>query len=346
MEGMKETPRFTIVIPVIHSTEDLDLCLASLEGLDYPKDAFRIALVDCGVVPGLAAFLSGRRPVRTLDLHMFSLPAGDRKARDLPFSEDRINEARNAAMESFPAPYYVFTEDDCSFTADWLHKIDASLNDSTGMLGGPDILPDHMDRFTHVVDAILNSRMGTAGLRDGGKKSSRQYYPHKENMVVPSAVLNVVGNFPEKNYFGGEMEMMDRIHKAGYRIEYMKDNPVFHRRTATLRNFLILTGYRAFEKVALLGDGNPFLKTLKYLVPAAAAFFIVLVALIPFVPFAGTLLFIVGFFYLALLTFTSVRWAVQKKSGAVGLGVFLVMPLYHLSIAAGVLYGTLRKAAT
>lgn len=346
MKNANDVPRFTIIVPVAHSPEDVDRCVTSMQKLDYPPDRFRVVLAECGIAPGLSHHLENLPPFDPLELHAFALPPAEGKPMGPHMNEYRVNEARNRAIERFPAEFFAFTEDDCVVPADWLRKIDGALNDGTGMLGGPDVLPENMSRFNQVVDAVLNSFLGTAGMRGGGKVPPEQYYPHKENMVVPSGILDRVGTFPEENFFGGEMEMADRIRRAGYGVDYMEDNPVVHRRVTTLKNFLLLTAVRASEKIRLMGKDNPFLKTLRRLAPGAAALLLMLAALSFFVPSARAVLAGLCVVYFGLLAIPAVAWAVRKRSPAVGLGVLFVMPLYHGSILLGVLAGIVRGKST
>ena len=57
MKDKGKTPQFTIVLSVEHSEKDLGLCLDSLANLDYRKDEYRIAAVECGAVPEIGRFL-------------------------------------------------------------------------------------------------------------------------------------------------------------------------------------------------------------------------------------------------------------------------------------------------
>lgn len=343
---MEKIPRFTVIVNVVHSQKDLDICLSSLKNLDYPKDEYRVAVVECGAASGLDRFLSDKGYFDIFDLHLFTQPPKIGKSRSPLDKFIRINEARNKAIKSLPAEYYVFTEDDCTFTPAWLKKIDTHLDRRPGMLGGPDILPGNMDPFTRIVDVILNSWMGSGGMRAGEKGPSKRYVPHKENMIIPSSVLKVVGLFPENNVFGGEMEMADRIQKAGFDVAYMDDNPVFHRRISSLRIFIGMTRYRASEKTALLGGRIPLLRTLRYVIPGTVAFLAALLLMAPFFPWARVFLALITLVYLGELTVISLRGAVREKSVLVGLGVFMIMPLYHVSIIAGVLSGMLKKRIT
>ena len=345
MKDKGKTPRFTIVLSVEHSEKDLGLCLDSLANLDYRKDEYRIAAVECGAVPEIGRFLKDNGPFGVLDIQVFSLPPKTLESKKVPAHLARVNEGRNKAIESLPAEYYVFTETDCTFPSDWLRKIDAHLDDRPGILGGPDVLPDKMDTITNVIDVILNSPVGTGGIRPGEKGTSKQYFPHKENMVIPAAVLQSVGKFPENNIFGAEMEMTNRILEAGYTVKYMDDNPVYHRRITSLRNFLGITSYRASEKIALLGKRISLLRVLRYLVPGVAAFLLILAILAPFFSWSRLFLGLLALFYGGIITWVSLRGALQKKSVLVGLGVFFILPLFHWNIATGVLSGILKKKA-
>jgi GT2 family glycosyltransferase len=210
-------PIFTIIIPVTHSTEDLMRCLNSLEKIEYPADSFLVALIDCGVINDLEEFFRKSLVNYGIKIETFRLP-------DMPpgglsrFKDARINEARNYAIRRAPGVIYVFTEDDCMFAPDWLHKFEASLSEETGALGGPDILPEGMEAFPRAIDCILNSYLGTAGLRRGDAAAANKYYPRKCNMLIPAKVLAMAGDFPEDIFMAGEMYAAGRIRDAGFRI--------------------------------------------------------------------------------------------------------------------------------
>ncbi len=61
--------------------------------------------------------------------------------------ESRLNEAPNYAIQKVSGQCYIFTVDDCTFEPDWLHKIECTVTDEGGALGGPDILPEGMGWF-------------------------------------------------------------------------------------------------------------------------------------------------------------------------------------------------------
>lgn len=141
---MKPIPKFCIVVPVNHNIGYFRLCLESLERLDYPRDRFKVVTVDCGQVPGLAEFARHELSTFNVPLLHVTLPPGP-PSEYAWMHEHRMNEARNAAVAACPAEFHIFTEDDTSFHPGWLHQTELWIDDRTGALGGPDVLPDDMD---------------------------------------------------------------------------------------------------------------------------------------------------------------------------------------------------------
>jgi GT2 family glycosyltransferase len=346
MDFVQETtssiPSFTIIIPVIHSIEDLERCLSSLDNLDYPKERFHVVLVDCHVLYGLKQFCTENLHKYGFSVSMLSIP----EKPDIEPSrhvESRLNEARNYAIQNVSGKSYVFTVDDCTFEPDWLHKIECALNDKVGALGGPDIFPEGMGWFLTALDCVLNSYIGTAGMRRGNGYRSNQYYPRKENMAISARVLNHVGNFPKEKIYSGDMEMANTIREAGFQIKFLPDNPVRHRRVTSFSKFLQNTVYVAFEKVQFLREQNAFIKSLHFLV-LIASIGSILIGLFSLVSnYACVLLVILAGVYLVALVSTAVLSAFRVRNILVGLGVFMLLPAYHASLTYGIIKGTITK---
>ena len=333
---------FIIIIPAFHSVEDLERCLSSLDELEYPKEDFHVVLVDCHVVNGLKQLLTETLPKYRFGASVLCLPDSPTIKPDW-LIESRLNEARNYAIQRVPGRCYVFTEDDCTFEPDWLHKIETALTNEVGAIGGPDILPDGMAWFPRVIDCVLNSFLGTGGMRQGNGRGASQYYPRKENMAIPAWVLDRVGTFSNGKPVAGEMEMASRIRAAGLQIRFLPGNPVWHRRVTTFRNFLRLTAYTASEKVRLMREQNTFIQGPHFLALLAtiAGTLIGLFSLVSshvrlgLVALAST--------YLVALLSTAVSSAVRTRSALVGLGVLLIMPAHHLSLMFGITKGAMTQ---
>lgn len=339
---LESVSAFTIIIPVIHSLEDLKRCLNSLNNLDYPSKHFHVVLVDCGVVPGLKQFFDENLP--EFGFQVSTLYLTEQAKGELNwFIESRLNEARNYAMQMVPGRCYVFTEDDCMLEPDWLKKLEATLTDEVGAIGGPDILPEGMGWFPRALDFVLNSYMGTAGMRRGKDHKAALYHPRKENMAIPAWVLDRVGKFSEGILFGGEMEIARRIRDSGLKIVYLPDNPVWHRRVTSFFNFVRVTAYMASEKVRLMREQHTFFRSLHFfvLLVAIAGTLIGLSALVS--SYAIILFFVLVGIYLAALIATAATSAFRARSVCVGIGVVLLMPAHHLSLMLGIIKGVITR---
>jgi len=336
---------FTIIIPVIHSLEDAEKCIASLDNIDYPKDCFQVVLVDCHVLSGVQNFFKEKIHKYGFNLNVLSLPEHPEAPKSW-LIESRINEARNYAVQKIPGECYVFTEDDCAFEPDWLYKIESALTKEVGAIGGPDLLPEGMDWFPQALDCLLNSYLGTAGMRRGDGRQKDQYYPRKENMAIPSRILDRVGNFPEEMPIGGKLEMARRIVDAGFEIRFLADNPVWHRRVTTFRNFVRLTSYMASMKVKLMRRQQKFTRSLHFYVFMAtiASIIIGLFSLIN--NNARILLVVMIGIYLVSLIINVFLSAIRTRSLSVGMGVLLLIPAHHISLIVGIIKGVFTRIKT
>jgi GT2 family glycosyltransferase len=341
-QDIRPVPLFVIIIPVAHSIRDLRRCLASLATLDYRKDRFQVVLVDCRVVDGMEDFLHKGLSGYGVRVSALSLPVGPSGGKDW-FIERRINEARNYAMQKVQGVCYVFTEDDCTFEPDWLQKFEHALSDEVGILGGPDILPQGMGLFPRALDCVLNSYLGTAGMRRGDGNRAKDYYPRKENMALPAAVVARVGAFPEEITIGGEMDIARRIRDADFTVRYLPDNPVWHWRKTTLLNFIRLSAYTAFQKVKLLRRHRSFVMSAHFFVLMATLAVVLLGVASLVAGHARPLIEVLSGIYLSALLLTAASSVMRTRSVVIGLAVFLMLPLHHLSLVSGIVSGAVVK---
>lgn len=335
---MSDQARYGIVIPVNHSVEDLRLCLESLRAVDYPRDRIRVVTVDCRHVPGLEEFAAGELPGFGLPVTHLVLPPRAPCALDWT-QECRMNEARNAAVAACPAEIYVFVEDDTSFHADWLRKTDRWIDERTGALGGPDVLPPGLGSLAEALDVVLNSPLGSPGR--GRKIPESEYCPRKDHLVIPARVLGAIGPFPEELLFSGEAEMARRIRAGGWDIRCMKDNPIWHRRVTTFPRFLQRNVHIAREKTRRLRAARCFGASahalVLYAAVGAAALAVASAAWRP-----ARVLFLAGLAAYALVVLAmGVRAMVLKHSVRAAVWVGALLPCHHASVTFGVISGLL-----
>ena len=333
---MHPTLTFCVVVPVNHNIGYFRLCLDSLERLDYPRDRFKVVTVDCGQVPDLDRFARAELPNYKMPLLHLTLPPAAPSGWSW-MHEHRMNEARNAAVAACPAEFYIFTEDDTSFHPDWLQKTGRWINDRTGALGGPDVLPNDMGALAEALDELLNSPLGSPGrskrIRD------EDYCPRKDYLVMPAKVLAAIGPFPENMLFGAEIDICRRIRAGGWDVKFMADNPIWHRRVTTIGTFLRRNVHIAREKTGLLRRQGRFWKSAHALVLYAT---IAAVAMGLLACFSRTLagLWLLGVFaYILIALALAVRTFRHKRHLGAAATVIGLLPCHHASVACGIVLG-------
>jgi GT2 family glycosyltransferase len=331
-------PKFSVIIPACHRMEFMELCLESLERLEYPRDGFRIAVIDCGVIDGLTPYLEHYREGTGLDLYF-------QRLTDLPTTSSvdpavaRIGEARNLGMRLAPAEYFIFSEDDCSFEPNWLSCIESRLEDDTGMLGGTDVLPSGMGVFAEALDCLLNSKLGSPGGRRGDGASPDSYAPIKDFIVARSRVIDIIGGFPEDVPYGAERIMAQRVRQAGYAVVFTDACPIWHRRVTTLGRFVQNNVMIACRKVRQFRAEGRFHRTAHFGLLIAVGLGALAVALAPFDPLFALIAGVGLGLYVLVDLLMGLRAVLLKRSMAVGLVHLALMPVHHTSVVLGVLQG-------
>ena len=333
---MNPIVKFCVVVPVNHNIGYFRMCLESLERMDYPQEQFKVVTVDCGQVSGLDEFARIELPKLRIPLLHLVLPPGPPSELSW-MHEHRMNEARNAAVTACPAEFYIFTEDDTSFHPDWLHKTERWIDDRTGALGGPDILPDDMGPLAEALDELLNSPLGSPGR--GKQIRDENFCPRKDYLVIPAKVLAAIGPFPEDLLFGAEIEICRRVRADGWDVRYMADNPIWHRRVTTVGTFLKRNVSIAREKVQLLRRQGRFWKSAHALVLYATVAAVTISVLAFFSrAFAG--LWLLGIAAYVLIAFAlALRTLIRKRHAGSAATVIGLLPCHHASVACGVLLG-------
>lgn len=229
--------RYSIILPVCHGGRFLKEALKSLGGMDYPPELFEVLVAgntgdpEPREITSTATSSSGVA-VRYLESGTRSRPA-----------------MLNLAIAEAKGSVLVFADDDCVFFSDWLRKMDSVLErkPGIGILGGQDVHAENDSPFNLALDYILNSFIGTGGLRKGTGRSVGKYYPKLWNMAIPRGVAEQVALtqadgvpkiFDEALAVHEDVELADRIERAGWRIVYAPEVRVRHSRDTTLLSFI------------------------------------------------------------------------------------------------------------
>ncbi len=299
-------PKISVIIPTRNRPQLLERCLEALAQTDYPADKKEVIVV------------SDNDPES-------SGPAA----------------RRNQGIKQAQGEILAFTDDDCRVGTNWLKNVAAAFDSpQIGAIGGPDYSTENDQLLTRCIDYSFNSLLGTGGIRKGQGVRLAKYYPRSFNMAVSRPALDKAGGYFREGLFPGEdIELSYRIKQAGFKLAYLADNGVYHKRRTTNREFWRQIYQRGRSRI-ILGRIHPGLLEITHLLPLVALLGGILLLLLSFPLFIVLLLA-----YALLLSFTALRAAAKIRD----LRCLYLIPgliiIQHLGYAWGLLSGILNRSA-
>ena len=216
-----ELPLVSIVIPVKDRAEELSRCLASLAGLDYPREKIETIVVDDGSSDDSAAV--ARR------FGALVVPSGGTGRGPAA--------ARNRGATAASGEILAFIDSDCSASQQWLAELVPAFSDpKTAAVGG---LVDGMCSASAVdrYEAVMSSLSLGSRERFGNKGNDTFYLPSCNLLVRRAAFLDVSG-FQDSMHVGEDVDLTWRLRDQGWTIAYLPVGRVLHEHRSTLRSFM------------------------------------------------------------------------------------------------------------
>jgi mycofactocin glycosyltransferase len=192
-------PDLEVVVPAYGRPDALDRCLTALDSGD------RVLVVDDGSADARAvAAVAGGHGARLHRLGRNGGPAA----------------ARNAGLRVVTAPVVAFVDSDCVVGAGLLDDLARRLGDPLVAAVAPRVRP------AQAGDAVLARLADVASPLDLGDRPGT-VRPHGSPSYVPAAVLVVragalrgVGGFDESLRYGEDVDLVWRLHDAGFAVRY------------------------------------------------------------------------------------------------------------------------------
>jgi GT2 family glycosyltransferase len=234
---MEQPITFSIILPVWHAGDALREALHSLRYLDFPPE--RVEVIVAGVHDDISSQTSVQEIATKVAFPIRFVEGPERHRAKL----------LNIACRSAQGNVLVFADDDCAFRSDWLASLQQVFDRETelGIVGGVDELESDGSAFSLALDYVLQSFIGTGGIRRQTPLNVGKYYPRLWNMAVPRAVAwNValchvgepVQMFNEALLVHEDVDLSNRIAHIGKRIVFAPKVRVGHRRDTTFWRFL------------------------------------------------------------------------------------------------------------
>jgi len=281
----------SIIIPVYNRPDDLRELLESLY-FQTDKD-FEVIVVDDGSSVTSETVVKNIQPF--LDVKYY-------------YKENSgASLTRNYGYEKATGNYAIFLDSDCILYKDYIQNVRLRLtNNYVDAFGGSDTAESPqrtyggintikpIERITAKQKAInyaMTSLLTTGGIRRG-VKTLDNWYPRSFNMGYSREVFNATGGFTgtiRPNDPDLDIDMSIRIKKLGFKIGYIKEAAVYHKRRSTFRQFskqVYRFGKARMTLYRLHPDSLKFVYLLPLLFTLALLFGIAFNFMTPFILFA------------------------------------------------------------
>jgi len=208
-------------------------------------------------------------------------------------------------------------------------------------VGGVDRAITNDSPFHNALDFVLNSFLGTGGLRAKGSSLGR-YFPKLWNMAIPHEVIEDValkGSNRELQVFNEslkvheDVELIDRIEKKGKKIIHAPEVVVLHARDTNLISFARRSFNMARTSRSIGVHRLPHL-----LLVSSVLLLIFLIAVAPVSPHIQTLLAIAVTAYMVILLVSGLSGFIRTNQLLVFFYIPVLLTVQHFSRGLGYLF--------
>lgn len=211
---------YSVIVPVYNRPDEMNELLESLVQQSYTN--FEVIIVEDGSEKSCKAVAESFMGI--LDLKYFQ-----KENSGQGFS-------RNYGFERARGDYFVVFDSDCILPPHYFEEVTKALaSGDADCWGGPDRAHSSFSDIQKAVNYSMTSFFTTGGIR-GHKKNLGDYHPRSFNMGISREVYQKTKGY-QITRMGEDIEFSIRISKMGYRILYIEEAYVYHKRRTTMRDF-------------------------------------------------------------------------------------------------------------
>jgi len=214
-------PEISVIIPVKDRAGELQRCLASLAGLDYPRDRLQVIVVDDGS--------SDDSPLVARRSGAMLVPSGG--------SGRGPAAARNVGAAMATGAILAFIDSDCSASPGWLNDLIPAFNDPAMAAVGGQVdgmcTESAVDRYESIMSSLslgARERVGSSG--------SDTFYLPSCNLLVRRDAFRGAGGFKDEMHVGEDVDLTWRLRDRGWTIAYLPAGNVLHEHRSSIRSFM------------------------------------------------------------------------------------------------------------
>lgn len=311
----------SIIVPVFNRAYEIDEFLASF--LKQAKRNFEILIIDDGSTDNLKEVVE--KYTNDIELRYFYQQHKGPGA------------ARNLGLEKANGDVFVFIDSDCTVPENYIENLENHLkNEDFDAFGGPDTYRDDFPPFLKAVNYSMTSFIGTGGTRGSTGKQLAKYYPRSFNMGIKRKVYEKIGGMNELRH-GQDMDFSNRIYKARFKVKFLPDVFVYHKRRTNLKRFFKQIFNWGITRINLGRIDKNMLRPVHWLPFFALLGFVLTLIFSFWSPIFRLFLAIESLIAIFIMIFAFVQATFQYKSGNVG--ILSVLTLFTQVIAYGLGFG-------
>lgn len=211
---------FSVIVPVFNRPDEIEELLESLCEQTY--SIFEVIIVEDG---------SEIRCDERVDQYRGRL--------DISYYYKENNGqgfSRNYGFERAKGDYFVVFDSDCIIPPHYFETVKRKLSAKPiDAWGGPDRSHQSFSPLQKAIDYAMTSPFTTGGIR-GGNKQIGTFHPRSFNMGISREVYEKTGGY-KITRMGEDLEFSIRIIRSGFRVAYIDDAFVYHKRRTNFRQF-------------------------------------------------------------------------------------------------------------
>lgn len=217
---MNSNVRYSIVIPVFNRPQEVDELLQSLTLQTYTN--FEVLLIEDGSTDTCVNVYE--KYIDKIKIRYFFKP------------NSGPGPSRNFGFEHAKGEYFIVFDSDCILPSDYFMHVEHFLKETqVDAWGGPDRGHENFTALQQAMAFTMSSPLTTGGIR-GGDKVSESFQPRSFNMGMSKEVFERTKGFVFDRY-AEDIELSLRIRKAGFKIGYIHNAFVYHKRRTNLNQF-------------------------------------------------------------------------------------------------------------
>ncbi len=320
-------PFISIIVPAYNRADEIEEFLSSFERQTAKN--FEVIVVDDG---------STDDTKEVVELHKLNF------VFHYLFQQNKgPGAARNLGMKNANGDIFVFIDSDCTVPENYIENLTRNLkNDDFDAFGGPDTCHKSFSPFLKAINYSMTSFIGTGGTRGSEGKQLAKYYPRSFNMGIKREVYEKIGGMNSLRH-GQDMDFSNRIYNAGFKVKFLSDVPVYHKRRTNLKKFFKQIFNWGITRINLGRIDSKMFKPIHVLPAIALVGYIVTTILAFFFPIMKYIFFAESSLLLLILIFAFIQSTARNHSLLVGVLSIITLLTQVIAYGLGLLTGGIKS---